>query len=66
MLEIKSPRIDEVRSSILDEQAITLKVLRLDEIHPLVTGSKWFKLKLNISYVQEKGITSILSFGGAY
>ena len=54
MLEIKSPRIDEVRSSILDEQAITLKVLRLDEIHPLVTGSKWFKLKLNISYVQEK------------
>ncbi len=66
MLEITLPKIDEVHSSILDERAITLKVLRLDEIHAFVTGSKWFKLKLNINYVQEKGITSILSFGGAY
>ena len=59
MLEIKSPRIDEVRSSNLDERAITLKVLRLDEIHPLVTGSKWFKLKLNIRYVQELSLIHI-------
>ncbi len=65
-LEIAPPRIDEIRLPILDQRSLMLNVLRLDQIHPLVTGNKWFKLKRNIAYIQEKGFTRVLSFGGAY
>ncbi|MGN6510579.1 MAG: 1-aminocyclopropane-1-carboxylate deaminase/D-cysteine desulfhydrase [Chitinophaga sp.] len=38
-------------------------MLRLDTIHPLVQGNKWFKLKYNL---EAAGNTRILTFGGAY
>ena len=65
-LEITPPRIDQIRLPILDQRSLTLNVLRLDQIHPLVTGNKWFKLKRNIAHIQQKGFTRVLSFGGAY
>jgi 1-aminocyclopropane-1-carboxylate deaminase len=43
-----------------------LDILRLDLIHPLISGNKWFKLKHNISTALEEGHSSILTFGGAY
>src|SRR5687767_13347273 len=41
-------------------------VLRLDKIHPEISGNKWFKLKPWIEqvYLQEK--EGIVTFGGAY
>ena len=41
-------------------------VLRLDLIHPIISGNKWFKLikYLNDAINQEK--SSLLTFGGAY
>lgn len=46
----------------------TLRVclLRLDEIHPHISGNKWFKLKYNLIEARERGASSILTFGGAY
>jgi len=41
-------------------------VLRLDLIHPTISGNKWFKLEHNIQHALEKGYKSILTFGGAY
>lgn len=41
-------------------------MLRLDIIHPVVSGNKWYKLKHNIAYAQENKYDTILSFGGAY
>jgi 1-aminocyclopropane-1-carboxylate deaminase len=44
----------------------TVDVLRLDLIHPVISGNKWFKLK---EYIKEaKGLDKkiILTFGGAY
>jgi len=43
-----------------------MEVLRLDCIHPLVSGNKWFKLKLNLQQAQSEGYERVLSFGGAY
>ncbi|RFS19834.1 pyridoxal-phosphate dependent enzyme [Chitinophaga silvatica] len=40
-------------------------VLRLDKLHPEVSGNKWFKLKYNISIARENN-KGILTFGGAY
>lgn len=42
---------------------IQAAMLRLDAIHPLVQGNKWFKLKYNL---EAAGNTRIVTFGGAY
>lgn len=47
-------------------EGINVDVLRLDKIHPIISGNKWFKLKYNLFAASEVQKTSILSFGGAY
>jgi len=41
-------------------------VLRLDKIHPVVSGNKWFKLKNYIATAKQNNLTTLISFGGAY
>lgn len=43
-----------------------VSMLRLDEVHPVVSGNKWYKLKENIKYAQSNGLDTILTFGGPY
>src|SRR5438045_8406411 len=51
-------------SSYCDFRA-TVDVLRLDLVHPVVSGNKWFKLKL---YLEEAkaGNKILVTIGGAY
>ncbi|HEX5655279.1 MAG TPA: pyridoxal-phosphate dependent enzyme [Chitinophagaceae bacterium] len=57
--------IDPVQLSILQGKKITLEVLRLDKIHPLVSGNKWFKLKYYLEQARQNNNT-IVTFGGAW
>jgi 1-aminocyclopropane-1-carboxylate deaminase len=41
-------------------------VLRLDTIHPVVSGNKWFKLKGHLQIARDRSASSILTFGGAW
>ncbi len=41
-------------------------MLRLDLLHPQISGNKWFKLRLNLQAARERGYDTVLSFGGAY
>ena len=43
---------------------ITIK--RLDQIHPQISGNKFFKLKYNFLEAQRLGDKKIITFGGAY
>lgn len=45
---------------------IHLDVLRLDQIHPQLSGNKWFKLKYNILEAVAQHKSGLLSFGGAW
>ena len=45
---------------------ISIDVLRLDTIHPIVSGNKWFKLKYYIEDCKQQEKNSIATFGGAY
>ena len=45
---------------------LQVDVLRLDEIHPIVNGNKWFKLQYYLADAIQKNKTEIVSFGGAY
>ncbi len=41
-------------------------MLRLDVVHPVVSGNKWYKLKWNVAHALQDGYDKILTFGGAY
>lgn len=45
---------------------ISVSVLRLDLIHPVISGNKWFKLKENIRAGMDGSFGQLLTFGGAY
>lgn len=46
--------------------SITITVKRIDQVHPTISGNKWFKLKLNLLEAKRLGCSQLLSFGGAY
>ncbi len=58
--------IDKLSLSLLDEKKIKADVLRLDKIHPLVSGNKWFKLRYYLEDAQLKGKKTIVTYGGAW
>lgn len=58
--------IQQLHDKSLDDFAIKLDVLRLDKIHPVVSGNKWFKLKYWLRHAIEKNYTNIATFGGAF
>ncbi len=50
----------------LKEKSITLFIKRDDEIHQVISGNKWRKLKYNIEFVLKNAYKGILTFGGAH
>lgn len=57
------PRI--MRLALPGTEAI-IDVLRLDEVHPVISGNKWFKLKYALEAAQAQGKERIITFGGAF
>src|SRR3982750_3257250 len=48
------------------EKNINISVLRLDKIHPLVSGNKWFKLRYYLNDAKAQNKKKILTWGGAW
>ncbi|MFT4095206.1 MAG: pyridoxal-phosphate dependent enzyme [Niabella sp.] len=51
---------------LLSKNGIETAVLRLDKIHPVISGNKWFKLRFYIQEALQQHKKTILTFGGAY
>lgn len=47
-------------------ESVQADVLRLDLLHPVVSGNKWFKLRYYLQDALAQQKTTIVSFGGAY
>ncbi|MEO8173058.1 MAG: pyridoxal-phosphate dependent enzyme [Sediminibacterium sp.] len=47
-------------------KAVPVDIVRLDLLHPVVSGNKWFKLKYYIEDALSKNKNTIATFGGAY
>lgn len=62
----KSLTIEQVSFPAIDKAEIELSIARLDLIHPLASGNKFYKLKPNLNYARQHGYTCLLSFGGAF
>jgi 1-aminocyclopropane-1-carboxylate deaminase len=50
----------------LADKAVQLAVLRLDKIHPVISGNKWFKLRFYLEEALQQEKKTIVTFGGAY
>ncbi len=43
-----------------------MDVLRLDLVHPVISGNKWFKLRYYLEEARRLGKKTLISFGGPY
>jgi D-cysteine desulfhydrase len=62
----KKPLIQALTGTMFAKQGIKIDTLRLDLIHPQVSGNKWYKLKYYLEAATKEGKEGLLSFGGAY
>lgn len=51
---------------LLDQLKVEMGVMRLDQVHPAVSGNKFFKLKYNLAEALKQNHKQVLTFGGAY
>lgn len=60
------PPIEALDLPACQDHDVHVDCLRLDKIHPFVSGNKWYKLQHHLLAAQAHHKTSLLSFGGAY
>lgn len=58
--------IEKLAHPLAEKHQIDLRILRLDQTHPEISGNKWFKLKYNLLEAKKQGHSKLLTFGGAY
>ncbi len=65
-LEFDKVFVQPIMDPVLTERSIEVSVLRIDKLHPVISGNKWFKLKYHLEDAADKDFGTIASFGGAY
>jgi 1-aminocyclopropane-1-carboxylate deaminase/D-cysteine desulfhydrase-like pyridoxal-dependent ACC family enzyme len=55
-----------IQHPLLDQLKVEMEVMRLDQVHPKVSGNKFFKLKYNLAEALKQNHRQVLTFGGAY
>jgi len=65
-IHLLPPPIEPVDLPVFRQKNILVQVLRLDKIHPLVSGNKWYKLKEYLQDAEKQNKRTIITFGGAY
>lgn len=66
MLLPQSIPCDLLSHPLLDQKQVDLQVLRLDQVHPEVSGNKFYKLQYNLKQALSQNHHQVLTFGGAY
>ncbi len=51
---------------LLDQKQVEVQFLRLDQVHPEVSGNKFYKLQYNLQQALSQNYHQVLTFGGAY
>ncbi len=66
LFDIENIHITNLAADLFVQKKVTLDVLRLDEIHPVVSGNKLFKLRYFLEAANVAAHKTILTFGGAW
>jgi 1-aminocyclopropane-1-carboxylate deaminase len=64
--DLENISLDRWDHPMFRQYAICADVLRLDKIHPEISGNKWFKLKYYLEKARETNKQKLVSFGGPY
>ena len=65
-INLQNITTDNLSLPIYIEKKIEVAVLRLDKVHPQISGNKWFKLRFYIEDAKTQGKNTIVTFGGAW
>ena len=57
---------DLINDPLFLEKNVEVAVLRLDKIHPVLSGNKWFKLQFYLQEAKQLKKKTIVTFGGAW
>ena len=66
LFDISKAVIEELTDELFLQKQVSVSVLRLDQIHPVVSGNKLFKLHYFLQEALQSKHKTILTFGGAY
>ena len=67
MLDVHAAiKTDILESDLFIKKKVSVSVLRIDQIHPVVSGNKLFKLHYFLQEALTRGCRTIISFGGPY
>lgn len=58
--------IEQVHHPLIEHSDVQLWVKREDQLHPIISGNKWRKLKYNIKHAIELGYDHLISMGGPW
>ena len=64
--DLKKISLDIWDHPIFQKNELRTDVLRLDKIHPEISGNKWFKLKYYLEKAEKTNKRKLISFGGPY
>src|SRR4051812_41059401 len=62
----KAINVQPLQAQWLSEHQVQLDILRLDEVHPVVSGNKWYKLYFYLQEAIMHHYDTVATFGGAY
>jgi 1-aminocyclopropane-1-carboxylate deaminase/D-cysteine desulfhydrase-like pyridoxal-dependent ACC family enzyme len=65
-INFKKPPVTELKSNLYRDKHIHVSMLRLDEIHPIISGNKLFKLYYFLDEASNSSHKKIITFGGAF
>jgi 1-aminocyclopropane-1-carboxylate deaminase len=60
------PVLHPLQLELYRRAGVNVWMLRLDQVHPQVSGNKWYKLKYALQDLIARGEGRVLTFGGAY
>lgn len=62
----QASRLERVDDAHLSQHDIELWIKRDDQLHPIISGNKWRKLKYLVNHALELNAHTLISMGGAY
>ncbi len=66
LFDLSNAPVEELEDELFLQKEVSLSVLRLDTLHPVVSGNKLFKLHYFLTAAISAGHSPLVTFGGAY
>jgi D-cysteine desulfhydrase len=66
IVNLSAATVDPVKLPLTETNNVRMDTLRLDKIHPVISGNKWFKLKYPLQAALSGHCSGLITFGGAY